>query len=147
MSGTTAVRRRRRRAVSLALPFVAAALLPAAAQASWPGLNGWASFSSNRFDTPLSGDIFVTPPIGLPQLKLTTARPDDAQSAWSPEGRLIAFKSRRDGNNELYVMNADGGGQTRLTNSFGVSEGRPAGGSPSRAPATASTRFASTSTS
>ena len=28
----------------------------------------------------------------------------------------IAFASRRDGNGEIYVMNADGSGQNRLTN-------------------------------
>lgn len=28
----------------------------------------------------------------------------------------IAFRSNRDGNNEVYTMNADGSGQTRLTN-------------------------------
>ena len=27
-----------------------------------------------------------------------------------------AFYSKRDGNREIYVMNADGSGQTRLTN-------------------------------
>ena len=126
MSVRSAVRRRGRRALFLALPVLAAALAPTAAQASWPGLNGWESFSSNRFDTAISGDIFVMPPIGLPQVQLTTARPDDAQSAWSPDGRRIAFKSRRNGNNELYVMNPDGSDQTRLTNSFRVSEGQPA---------------------
>jgi TolB protein len=126
MSVRSAVRRHRRRALVLTLPVLAAALAPTAAQASWPGLNGWQSFSSNRFDTAISGDIFVMPPIGLPQVQLTTARPDDAQSAWSPDGKRIAFKSRRNGNNELYVMNADGRGQTRLTNSFNVSEGQPA---------------------
>jgi Tol biopolymer transport system component len=126
MSVRSAVRRHRRRALFLALPVLACVLAPTAAQASWPGLNGWESFSSNRFDTAISGDIFVMPPIELPQVQLTTARPDDAQSAWSPDGRRIAFKSRRNGNNELYVMNPDGSGQTRLTNSFNVSEGQPA---------------------
>ena len=126
MSVRSAVRRHRRRALFLALPVLACVLAPTAAQASWPGLNGWESFSSNRFDTAISGDIFVMPPIGLPQVQLTTARPDDAQSAWSPDGRRIAFKSRRNGNNELYVMNPDSRGQTRLTNSFTVSEGQPA---------------------
>ena len=28
-------------------------------------------------------------------------------SGWSPDGRRIAFRSDRDGNNEIYVMNAD----------------------------------------
>jgi Tol biopolymer transport system component len=66
------------------------------------------------------------PSFGLPQVRLTEARADDGQSAWSPDGRRIAFKSRRDGNNELYVMNADGSDETRLTNSARVSEGQPA---------------------
>lgn len=35
--------------------------------------------------------------------------------AWSPDGAKIAFLSQRDGNNEIYVMNADGTGQTNLT--------------------------------
>jgi len=126
MSVRSAVRRHCRRALFLALPVLAGVLAPTAAQGSWPGLNGWQSFSSNRFDTAISGDIFVMPPIALPQVQLTTARPDDAQSAWSPDGRRIAFKSRRNGNNELYVMNPDGSAQTRLTNSSRVSEGQPA---------------------
>ena len=35
--------------------------------------------------------------------------------AWSPLGNKIAFVSRRDGNAEIYVMNADGSGLRRLT--------------------------------
>ena len=35
---------------------------------------------------------------------------------WSPDDRYIAFTSDRDGRQEVYVMGADGGGQTRLTN-------------------------------
>jgi Tol biopolymer transport system component len=125
MLGRFAAWRRRRRALLLVVLGAAAAIAPAPAQASWPGLDGWLSFSSNRFDTPLSGDIFVMPSFGLPQVQLTHARPDDAQSAWSPDGRRIAFKSRRNGNNELYVMDADGSDETRLTNSPNVSEGQP----------------------
>jgi TolB protein len=36
--------------------------------------------------------------------------------SFSPDGNRIAFMSQRDGGNaEVYVMNADGTGQTRLT--------------------------------
>ena len=35
--------------------------------------------------------------------------------AWSPDGRKLAFVSRRDGNSEIYVMNADGSEQENLT--------------------------------
>jgi serine/threonine protein kinase/Tol biopolymer transport system component len=38
---------------------------------------------------------------------------------WSPDGAHIAFISDRDGNPEIYVMNSDGSGQTRLTNNTG----------------------------
>jgi len=34
---------------------------------------------------------------------------------WSADGRRIAFESLRDGNAEVYVMNADGSGQMRLS--------------------------------
>jgi Tol biopolymer transport system component len=40
----------------------------------------------------------------------------DGVPAWSPDGTRIAFESERDGNLEIYVMNADGSGVTRLTN-------------------------------
>jgi Tol biopolymer transport system component len=42
------------------------------------------------------------------------AAPDDAP-AWSPDGRKIAFVSDRDGTYDVYLMNADGSGQERLT--------------------------------
>ncbi|MEO7137956.1 MAG: fibronectin type III domain-containing protein [Gemmatimonadales bacterium] len=39
----------------------------------------------------------------------------DAEPAWSPDGARIAFRSERDGNSEIYVMNADGSNPVRLT--------------------------------
>jgi TolB protein len=45
--------------------------------------------------------------------------------AFSPDGSRIAFVSSRDGNAELYVMNADGTGATRLTTDP-QADGRPA---------------------
>ncbi len=40
------------------------------------------------------------------------------EPAWSPEGEKIAFASYAGRNNsEIYVMNADGSAQTRLTHS------------------------------
>jgi Tol biopolymer transport system component len=38
-----------------------------------------------------------------------------AKPGWSPDGRKIAFVTKRDGNSEIYVMNADGSGQRNLT--------------------------------
>jgi Tol biopolymer transport system component/subtilisin-like proprotein convertase family protein len=39
-----------------------------------------------------------------------------ADYQWSPDGTKIAFLSNRDGNFEIYVMNANGTNQVRLTN-------------------------------
>jgi TolB protein len=39
----------------------------------------------------------------------------DQDPVWSPDGRKLAFESSRDGNFEIYTMNADGSNQTRLT--------------------------------
>jgi len=37
-------------------------------------------------------------------------------ACFSPDGSKIAFESSRDGSYEIYIMNLDGSGQTRLTN-------------------------------
>jgi Tol biopolymer transport system component len=52
---------------------------------------------------------------GSKQVPLTTNPARDSDPAWSPDGRSIAFVSDRDGNPEIYVMNADGSNQRRLT--------------------------------
>jgi len=49
---------------------------------------------------------------------LTSGAPNGHPS-WSPDGSKIAFTSLRDGDREIYVMAADGSGQTNLTNSPG----------------------------
>ncbi len=39
------------------------------------------------------------------------------ESTWSPDNAKIAFVSNRDGNPEIYNMDADGGIQRNMTNS------------------------------
>lgn len=52
------------------------------------------------------------------------SRPDvqdgDLWPKYSPDGRQIVFSSRRDNDFEIYLMNADGSGHRRLTDSPGV---------------------------
>ena len=40
------------------------------------------------------------------------------EPVWSPDGHQIAFVSAPDRSQEIYVMNADGSPQTRLTNNL-----------------------------
>ena len=35
---------------------------------------------------------------------------------WSPDGKYVVFSSDRDDNWEIFIMDADGGNQRRLTN-------------------------------
>jgi len=49
------------------------------------------------------------------EANLTRHLSADRDPAWSPDGRFIAFVSDGDGDFEIYVMKADGSGQTRLT--------------------------------
>ena len=51
---------------------------------------------------------------GSGQRNLTWNAAHDGGGSWSPDGRKIVFYSSRDGNNEIYVMNADGSGQRIL---------------------------------
>ena len=47
--------------------------------------------------------------------QLTTDPASDAHPYWSPDSMKIVFHSDRSGNNDIWVMNADGSSQTQLT--------------------------------
>ena len=49
--------------------------------------------------------------------RLTDSPSQDRSPTWSPDGLRIAFTSDRDGDDEVYIMNADGTGPVRLTTS------------------------------
>ena len=49
--------------------------------------------------------------------KLTDSSGVNTHPDWSPDGKQIVFSSTRNGNYEIYVMNADGGNVRRLTRS------------------------------
>ncbi len=49
--------------------------------------------------------------------RLTRNPASDGSPVFSPDGRKIAFTTKRDGNLEVYVMNPDGSAQRNLTRS------------------------------
>jgi hypothetical protein len=118
MGGISAVwiHRRVKRPYLLALAVLVVLLaVPAPAQAAFPGQNGRIAFV--RPDPVVGGDneIWTMNPDGSSQTKLTDNTVDDIQPTWSPDGKWIAFASKRDGNYEIYVMSGSGGSQTRIT--------------------------------
>ena len=67
-------------------------------------------------------EIYVMNADGSGTRRLTHNVGYDGEPAWSPDGRKIAFQSKRGfryrggmGNGEIYVMNADGSGKRNLT--------------------------------
>jgi Tol biopolymer transport system component len=118
--------------------LVAAALLggmlalggPGPAQATFPGRNGRIAYSLGEAiprGFPSPSQIFTIKPDGTGRRQLTHV-PDDktaASPAWSPDGRRIAFQSNVDGEFQLWVMNADGSGQTRLLSDPGYNHYQP----------------------
>ena len=82
-------------------------------------------------------DIWTINADGTRAVQLTTIPSEDAAPAWSPDGSKIAFRSTRDGNAGIYVMDAGGSGVTRLGQSIA---GRPSWSSDGRKLAFASRR-------
>jgi Tol biopolymer transport system component len=87
------------------------------AAAAFPGRPGHIAFSrSGTGSFPSNADIWVSNRDGGNQRRLTsTARADETHPVYSPNGRLILFVRRKQGDADIWVMRADGSNQRRLT--------------------------------
>ena len=65
---------------------------------------------------PAHGTVSLVPAVITGFTNLTNNAAVDTRADWSPNGSKIAFDTDRNGNNEIYVMNADGTSLQRLTN-------------------------------
>ena len=85
-----------------------------------PPRTGDMVYDSTR-DGPKNFNVFTKPPCRTCTPRALTNNPtNDFAPAWSPNGRRIAFTSRRSGNYDLYVINANGSGVRRLTTDPGI---------------------------
>jgi Tol biopolymer transport system component len=100
-----------------------------------PAYDGWPAWSPDgsriAFMSTRSGnpDIYVMNADGTHVQQLTTDPANDIWPEWSPVppggdtgGSQIVFPSRRDGNFEIYVMDADGSNPRRLTDTPAVED-------------------------
>jgi Tol biopolymer transport system component len=78
------------------------------AEAAFPGENGRIAFAA--------GQIYTVLPDGTDRRQLTDSPGENRDPTWSADGSEIAFSTNRDGNFEIYKMDADGSNQIRLTN-------------------------------
>ncbi len=72
-----------------------------------------ADFNENAYNS----DIWKLAYSGGEPIQMTTSTKNDYHPRWSPDGKVIAFLSNRDGKNQIYLINPDGGEAIKLTNS------------------------------
>jgi Tol biopolymer transport system component len=75
-----------------------------------PGFGG-----GRGVDRPDADLMLVAVDGSSPAVPITDAPGDDRAGSWSPDGARLAFDATRDGNTEIYVVNADGSNPVRLT--------------------------------
>jgi Tol biopolymer transport system component len=106
---------------TIAAAFLIAPLLTVSApvKAAFPGVNGRILFTSTRNADQF--DLHTMTPAGGSVINISnTPDSSDEYATYSPNGKKVAVTTSRDGNYEIYVMNADGSGATRLTNDPGT---------------------------
>jgi TolB protein len=70
-------------------------------------------------------EIFRIRPDGKDPVQLTFGGADSVNPTWSPDGRILAFASRKAGNSNIYLIRSDGTGERSITKS-GSNETAPA---------------------
>ena len=87
---------------------------------AWSPTGEWIAFAgrANRKDKM---DIFLVDVTGAQVRQLTHGEGSNEDPTWSPDGRLLAFSSTREGRSQIYLMDADGSAPRRIADVPGAS--------------------------
>jgi TolB protein len=87
---------------------------------AWSPTGEWIAFAgrANRKDAM---DIFLVDITGAQIRQLTHGEGSNEDPSWSPDGRLLAFSTTRDGRAQIEVMDADGSAPRRIADVPGSS--------------------------
>jgi Tol biopolymer transport system component len=126
--GMAIVHKRRRVALALsALLMISTSVIAAQPVSATPaGVNGRISFM--RHDANGFWQIWTANPDLSASHQITAGAYDSGWPVWSPDATRLVFNSSRDDTqgtgaiSDIFVMNADGSGVTKLTNSIGWSQ-------------------------
>jgi len=82
-------------------------------EGTWMNLDVSPDGKTIAFD--LLGDIYTMPITGGKANLISGGRPFEVQPRFSPDGKQISFTSDRDGGDNIWTMNADGGNRHAIT--------------------------------
>ena len=114
------------RAAILVVALALFATIAPVATATFPGSNGRVAYSvRGTQDPPTNYDLVTVKSDGTSLVRLTNDTDIDAAPAWSPDGRRLLFISKPTLADQwqIYLINADGTGKTRLTNLTALRQG------------------------
>lgn len=80
---------------------------------------------SDEHNYPQGAELYIADIDGANRRRLTSNAWYDAEVSVSPDGRRIVFTRQIDGALDLYMMNADGTGEVKLTDTADWQEGAP----------------------
>ncbi len=104
------------RALTAMLAAIAVwSILPAAAQATFPGTNGKLAFGSARSGFPADNDLYTMGSDGTAETRITSLDQDELHPVWSANGAKIAFERNTGMRSDIWVANANGSSATQLT--------------------------------
>jgi dipeptidyl aminopeptidase/acylaminoacyl peptidase len=78
----------------------------------------WVAYVVTEVDKPnnrTNSDVWVIPTSGGEPRQITSSPKHDRHPRWSPDGKLIAFESNRDGSYQIYTVSPSGGEAKRVT--------------------------------
>jgi len=96
--------------------------------------NGRTILAANFPGTSMPDELHRINTDGSGRMQLTADASPYNRPVWSPDGESIAYVSTRDGRSQIYVMRADGSGETNISNDPEFAHTQPAwwGPPPSR---------------
>src|SRR4029450_5098272 len=80
---------------------------------------------SDQNNYPQGAELYISDIDGGNRKRLTNNAHYDAEVSDSPDGMKIVFSRQVDGAMDLYMMNSDGTGETKLTDTLDWQEGAP----------------------